>query len=1114
MPAVGSRMGHAGAQPRRPRRQRDRLPEPPAPRLAITSSAAQAKRLALAPAHIFSVASTFVVVSAFAARITAGAPIPLELATDPGIETDPALVECPPHAMNPQHASKAFNDTVWIADWTFDASGGGCTEAGWVHRDLRILNDGTNYWSVQTGYGDGSHAAVLRKHDLCWTRDGYGNQWDYSIVLAYSGGDARVSFDFWSDSEPLYDFVTVEADSLGLSESRVVPESRLMPEDFRDVLFSTSGNHWSGSAVSALALPDYGPGQHMVYIRFLSDRRFSDEDGGFASAGNAGLVVDNIAVAGKTAYGENFACGDASCVDKRVQLRNTAIARPFGEWGRLYDRITDNDKCTENTTCAWLWSDPALAAYSTDMAFGPGSAIVRNWLDNLIVSPWVDLGSTPNATYTILSFRTFPGNNYSQSRIVLGWRVRTKLRVDNTDTSAPGDSIDCLSAWGHSSSFNSLGTFAWITRVLDMSPFFYPDSRGIQLSFRIGDWQYISGIGPPSPLDPGPGPYIDRVRIGRRTLLGPRLHEGTDSRTQAQDCFPTLRNGISPGEHFSPSTDRFGTCAFSMGKNLDFEVPFTPNIITGDSIVIDVQDIRGAGGVTSVRWYGAIVAGPHAGKAPAPYAVGSNGFFETTADTARSSSGAVVANVFTRDLDDTYFRGGDVLQYFWAATDAAGGLASMPAGLAALPASVAAAETTTGGLHEVNFLPVVDWDPDYLAVLAADTHGDIDPTPEQIANSMQANCLLYYQHVTSRRRSGPLQATSFMRTLDGLGYAGSYDIYDVQGYGNMNNQLGGRATVQQLAGYRLVVEDDGRSNLTPNIPDGSNPSLEKVDQARFYRDWLAGGAGSETGIATLWIIGESTVFERATNALFTTDFGIASVVNDQALAVNPDIEGIAVTTFSNGNTSAFTGDLFTLNGGCPAIRNYDGYTPGGTAVTTHRYRTATSPGLGAVVVNSNPTLRWNTIAMGFAWFDIRDAFASSPPVPPPGAPPKDLAAKILNAVLGDCAEPLDPTSVPPVSEEGLPRSTVLHPSVPNPFNPVTRLVYDLAAPGRVRLEVYDVAGHRVRSLLDAETPAGFGHTVTWNARDDAGRRVSSGVYLARLQTGDRAVASRRLVLLQ
>lgn len=84
-------------------------------------------------------------------------------------------------------------------------------------------------------------------------------------------------------------------------------------------------------------------------------------------------------------------------------------------------------------------------------------------------------------------------------------------------------------------------------------------------------------------------------------------------------------------------------------------------------------------------------------------------------------------------------------------------------------------------------------------------------------------------------------------------------------------------------------------------------------------------------------------------------------------------------------------------------------------------------------------------------------------------------------------------------------------------NPVgvrgTSIAYRLASPGRVRIVVLDVAGRRVREF--AETPHEAGpHVVFWDARDDAGRPVPSGVYLIRAEdrSGDRTDARRVAVV--
>ena len=73
-------------------------------------------------------------------------------------------------------------------------------------------------------------------------------------------------------------------------------------------------------------------------------------------------------------------------------------------------------------------------------------------------------------------------------------------------------------------------------------------------------------------------------------------------------------------------------------------------------------------------------------------------------------------------------------------------------------------------------------------------------------------------------------------------------------------------------------------------------------------------------------------------------------------------------------------------------------------------------------------------------------------------------------------------------------------NVPNPFNPLTHISFELPADGTAHLAVYDIGGRLVRTLVDGAMAAGD-HTVAWNGTDDAGRAVAAGVYLYRLRSG-------------
>lgn len=94
----------------------------------------------------------------------------------------------------------------------------------------------------------------------------------------------------------------------------------------------------------------------------------------------------------------------------------------------------------------------------------------------------------------------------------------------------------------------------------------------------------------------------------------------------------------------------------------------------------------------------------------------------------------------------------------------------------------------------------------------------------------------------------------------------------------------------------------------------------------------------------------------------------------------------------------------------------------------------------------------------------------------------------------------------------LPGEFALHQNVPNPFNPVTSIKFDLPDGGEATLEIFDVSGRLVRTLVSAHYPAGRYEEV-WNGTSDAGRPVASGIYFYRIKAG-RFVDSRKMILLK
>ena len=86
-----------------------------------------------------------------------------------------------------------------------------------------------------------------------------------------------------------------------------------------------------------------------------------------------------------------------------------------------------------------------------------------------------------------------------------------------------------------------------------------------------------------------------------------------------------------------------------------------------------------------------------------------------------------------------------------------------------------------------------------------------------------------------------------------------------------------------------------------------------------------------------------------------------------------------------------------------------------------------------------------------------------------------------------------------INENLIPEQYALHPNYPNPFNPVTRIEYDLPEDAKVQLLIYDILGKQVKTLINTSQKAGY-KSVRWNGTNSQGRNVSAGMYFYHLRT--------------
>ena len=107
-----------------------------------------------------------------------------------------------------------------------------------------------------------------------------------------------------------------------------------------------------------------------------------------------------------------------------------------------------------------------------------------------------------------------------------------------------------------------------------------------------------------------------------------------------------------------------------------------------------------------------------------------------------------------------------------------------------------------------------------------------------------------------------------------------------------------------------------------------------------------------------------------------------------------------------------------------------------------------------------------------------------------------------------------PSSVEAVE---IPTAFRLHDNYPNPFNPSTKIEYDVPLRSHVRLAVYDIQGQLVRTLVNSDHSNGR-YSVAWDGTNETGRQVASGMYIYRLEAGDRSgsatVLSKKMMLVK
>jgi hypothetical protein len=104
------------------------------------------------------------------------------------------------------------------------------------------------------------------------------------------------------------------------------------------------------------------------------------------------------------------------------------------------------------------------------------------------------------------------------------------------------------------------------------------------------------------------------------------------------------------------------------------------------------------------------------------------------------------------------------------------------------------------------------------------------------------------------------------------------------------------------------------------------------------------------------------------------------------------------------------------------------------------------------------------------------------------------------------------TDIKDVENTTIPRSYKLSQNYPNPFNSRTIIRFQLPVKGFCSLNIYNIIGQKVKTLIEEDRSAGY-HTIFWDGTNDYNEKISSGIYIYRLEAGDTFRAIRKVVFI-
>ena len=978
---------------------------------------------------------------------------------------------------NPRFAMAAANTTL-LASFTFDV-GATCSQQGWT------VVDGTaqvaEFWHVDDFVGanvnPGDSLAALAGSKSLWcglrasttglgcgyaTLPGYGSNWNQlwqTKTCIPVTGTLDVSFLLETDSEPGYDATYLE-----YTTDCTAPFTGWIRRD-------GGVGDWDGQQGPFLAGGSYSvTGSPVkVRLRFWADY-FSDEDGLYDSHAGA-AVVDNLVVEGLAL--EDFENEEINATETEDWEADT----PPG-YGASFmalfpgSSLVQQDACAKNLSCMWAAISGSIATYACGgfpsqkaVPYGTNDGQYINAYISSPLIPLVGTGSVVNLQFSVYRDMTL------DALIFYTWDVRS--------VSPSG----CAGQW-RSRGFVYFGAQKdWFVNTFPAGDLVDPASPFVQVRIGIVDQCYIwCGIG--ISQCHSHAPLIDNVRVYRVDIAGPVW--STRDIDLFQDTFPT--NGtdtgigradmalsitasasptILPGDSArvicsDPITAVAGTNPSGLATdNLGGTGNQQPGNTNGNKAIYIYVHVIDNGVPSLTKTGAALTDTPHY---PFKDTVVADGRTWTRIQCWLRTLGT---STFVVDLNDNLFEANDVVEFFFGATNT-GALTSYASG-SALNFVQSDLTVAAQNASEFTILPL-------------------------ICDGTATKDVLYVDGMDGRGAQGFWDvAFTQIATL--------HDRYDVRGpTSSVSNRPGTRVTdvAQQLnANYKKLVWDAG--DLTQSLGDGTG-APEKSNDYAMVNAFLSGlGSpggvyicGDDYGAGLNAAAGASAVTFKSTYITFT----LAGGNHRPTYGIAPQGTGVA----GGPPVQAFSGDTWIIFGGCPLINDFDSFTPTGSSVSQSTYVDLVNPAGDPVQSAEISKVTGNARVMisGYSFIYIRDDEENGV---------RDGSKHLFDILTWLQNTPGQPTDTKPVAV------TRLDQNYPNPFNPSTTIAFALKERGRVKIDVYNVAGQLVRTLVDETRDAGAYSNVNWNGTDSANQPVSSGVYFYKLTTNNFS-QTKKMVLLK